>query len=60
MDTIYAVCPECSHVEPRPAHAVEDWQACEVCGEESPLPYEDHSEAIAASDDAYGLRSTWT
>lgn len=35
--TIYAVCEECAHIEPRPDHAREDWRPCEFCGNGDPV-----------------------
>lgn len=51
-DHVYAVCPECAHLEPRPEHALEDWHACENCGEPSPQSYAELEEAEAASEAA--------
>jgi hypothetical protein len=47
---LYAVCPRCAHVEPRPAQAAEDWAPCEACGQAAPDSYDDADLAEQASE----------
>ncbi len=48
-ETVYALCPRCAHVEPRPAHAEDDWFPCESCGW-FPELYRSREEADDASE----------
>lgn len=57
-DDVFAVCRTCGHVERRPGHAVEDWQASECRHDARPLRFDDPDEAeersalIVGGDDA--------
>lgn len=51
MDTIYAVCPNCAHVEARPSHAEDDWFDCESCDYDQPELCRDLEEAEDLSEE---------
>jgi hypothetical protein len=49
--TIYAVCTNCAHIEPRPSHAEDDWFDCEACDAHNPELHRDGSDAEERSQE---------